>query len=362
MNHGVPIEMEIVMLRASVLFATALSVLVGISVPSAGAETSNSTKGPLPPDTCWGVKVRGGGSALQDAVRDQGPGTTFCIAAGTYTVDSAGLLLEDGDTLDGAGVASPGRPGGAKPIVKIKGAGTSVITGGADVTIKDVNVADSVTNTTCSHMRTCGRLVHPAGHRWTIRRSWLHGADAQCVGSPGRHLLVKNTKISRCGIRFDGLPINGFAGGIKATRGYKIVNSYVHNNNQGIWCDRDCSSAFGAFVVKNNIVTDNCLFGIHYEQTYFDTSTPASAIISGNEAKGNAWCGQKNKSDIGIASAENATITNNQVGATPAHPAKGLGIHAFDRRRGPSTGSATGNFLNGDKIECVSPYVCSNNR
>jgi hypothetical protein len=214
----------------------------------------------------------------------------------------------------------------------------------------------------CRRFGRCGICGYLATSPYSRVRSSLTLGSATIASVATRHLLVKNTKISRCGIRFDGLPINGFAGGIKATRGYKIVNSYVHNNNQGIWCDRDCSSAFGAFVVKNNIVTDNCLFGIHYEQTYFDTSTPASAIISGNEAKGNAWCGQKNKSDIGIASAENATITNNQVGATPAHPAKGLGIHAFDRRRGPSTGSATGNFLNGDTIECVSPYVCSNNR
>jgi hypothetical protein len=342
------------------LIASAAFMVLGATAPSTSLAQTSKTARAVADDSCTGVAVSGGGTALQNAVKSKGRGTTFCVAPGTYTVDAAGLVLENGDTIDGAGVASPGRPGGTRPSVVIKGAGTTVLSGGSNVTIQDVDITDRATNTTCSDAPSCGQMLDP-GDRWTVRRSWLHDADAQCIGSPGPALLVEGSELSGCGTRFDGNKNNGFAAAIKAIQGYTIVDSYVHDNNQGVWCDRDCIDAVVPFTVRNNLIVDNCSFGIHYEYTYFNKSTSASAVIDGNVVKGNAWCKLTNKADIGIVSAQNAKVTNNQVGATPAHPAKGLGIHAFDRGKGAATGSASGNVLNGDTIKCNSPFVCSNN-
>jgi hypothetical protein len=66
-----------------------------------------------------------------------------------------------------------------------------------------------------------------------------------------------------------------------------------------------------------------------------------------------------NKAEIGIVSAENATVRDNVFGATPANPEPGYGFSAFDRGLGASTGSARANVFNGDAIrKCESPYSC----
>jgi hypothetical protein len=48
------------------------------------------------------------------------------------------------------------------------------------------------------------------------------------------------------------------------------------------------------------------------------------------------------KADIGVVSAQNATVTGNTVGATVAHPRSGAGITAFDRGQGRADGIGEG--------------------
>jgi hypothetical protein len=60
-------------------------------------------------------------------------------------------------------------------------------------------------------------------------------------------------------------------------------------------------------------------------------------------------------------SAENATVTNNILGATAAHPGSDVGLIARDRGLGPATGSAQGNQLNGDSIQVDPPFQASGN-
>jgi len=227
------------------------------------------------------------------------------------------------------------------------------ISGGKDVS---TSACDAVT-------ANCGRAVRP-GNGWLIADSRIHGADTQGIGSPGARLVVDNVEIDHNGLKWDGPQNNGIAAGIKGGQGggFTIRNSFVHNNNQGIWCDVDCSSAEMTFIVQNNVVLDNCSFGIHYENTYLNQSTPAEAVISGNTVKGNNWCRLPAKADIGVVSAQNAKVSGNTTGSTPAHPARDIGFIARDRGLGLATGYAINNVLGGDELKVEESFSASNNK
>ena len=113
---------------------------------------------------------------------------------------------------------------------------------------------------------------------------------------------------------------------------------------------------------RNNVVLDNCSFGIHYENTYLNKSTPAEAVISANAVKGNNWCKLPAKADIGIVSAQNAKVFGNTTGSTSAHPARDVGIIARDRGLGPATGHAIANVLGGDELKVEGSFSASNNK
>jgi hypothetical protein len=307
------------------------------------------------------VKVSGGGGALERAVNNRNPGTTFCIRRGKYSVSNRGLKLQDGDVLNGAGRVHPGR-GGRRPRVRIVGRGTDVIFGGDKVRLLDISVTDPAKNSGCSSSTGCGQTVKP-GNNWRIKRVRIHHADAQCIGSAGHSLVILDSEIDHCGNRFDGKNQNGFAGGIKAgvNGAYTIRKSYVHNNNQGVWCDVDCSSQHMPFTVINNRILNNYSFGVHYEHTTMKASTPARAIIKDNVVRGNNWGRFRTKADIGVMSAQNAQVRSNKVGATRAHPRKGNGIVFRNTDgRGSASGTASGNRMGGDSLKgCrLSGVVC----
>jgi len=333
-------------LLGSVIALIAPANAIPVVAPSIGAAA------------CSGTQVSGGGTTLQNAVRRAGAGTTFCVAAGNYTVDSAGLELQSGDKISGAGVGS----------TFIKSTSARQLISGSQsnkVVIQNVDVAggtDKSTSACDASTIECGRAVAP-GDNWLIQHARIHGADSQGIGSPGAALVIDDVELDHNGNKWDGPNNNGFAAGIKGgvRGGFTITNSFVHDNNQGVWCDVDCKNTEMGFIVRNNVILDNCSFGIHYENTYLNKSTPASATISDNVVKGNDWCNLQRKADIGIVSAQGATLTNNDTGATPAHPQADVGITAFNRGLGASTGSAKGNRLNGDALKCDSPFVCPAN-
>ena len=301
---------------------------------------------------CRGVKVAGRRAALETAVNNRGPGTTFCIGKGTYTVSRKGLKLQKGDILDGVGRAHPGTRG-KRPRVRVVGQGTKVISGHDRVTLRDISVTDASNNSGCSSATACGQTVKP-GDGWLISRVRIHHADAQCIGSAGHTLVIVDSELDHCGERFDGKNQNGFAGAIKGgvNGAFTIRKTYVHNNNQGVWCDVDCSSERMAFRVVNNRILNNYSFGVHYEHTTMKSSTPARAIIKGNVVRGNNWGKLPTKADIGIMSAQNAQVRNNKVGASTAHPRKGSGIvFRSTEGRGSASGTAAGNQMGGDSLE-----------
>ncbi len=319
--------------------------------------TEDPSPPPAPPpieDDCIGTEVSPGDD-LEATVENGVAGEVFCIASGTYEVTT--LTMKDDQVLDGAGVVHPGLTQGAdRPTVFIRGSNYTVITGGSGVTLKDVDVTDPSVDTTCDSAPTCGEVISPE-KQWHVLRSRVHHADAQCIGGAAPGMVIEDTELDHCGNRFNGPDNNGFSAAVKSITGYVVKDSYVHDSNQGVWCDHDCSG--DAFVVTNSVVEDNCSFGIHYEYTYLILSTPAAAFITDNIVRGNNWCDLPAKADIGIVSAESATVTNNVLGASPANPEAGYGFTAFDRGLGASTGIASNNKMGGDVIhKCEAPFVC----
>lgn len=334
-------------MSAAIIVLLMSSLLAGLVAEFVSASLREGSR-----STCRGKRVTGGGRALERAVNRKGPGTTFCIGRGTYSVSRQGLKLQDGDRLNGAGRARPS-PRGNRPVVRIVGRGHNVIFGGDRVRLLDISVTDSAGKSGCSSSSSCGQTVKP-GKRWRLRGVRVHHADAQCIGSPGHSLVITKSELDHCGNRFDGQDQNGFAGAIKGgiNGAFTITRSRIHDNNQGVWCDVDCSSRHMPFTVIQNIILDNYSFGIHYEHTTKDPSTPAEAIIRGNDVRGNNWGRFGTKADIGIMSAENALVRNNVVGRTRAHPRRGNGIMFRNTAgRGETTGTAIDNRLKGDSLK-----------
>ena len=310
-----------------------------------------------PIGACEGVDVGGGRDALVEAMMAHRDPTSFCVAPGTYLAEREGFPVQSGDVIHGAGVTNTflssdvaqrvidGRSANGVTIIGVD------ISGGTD---------DGGRSACDANHELCGRAIEP-GNNWTIRNARVHHADTSGISSPGHSLVVDSVEIDHNGLAWNGPENNGISAGIKGGVGgaFVITNSFVHDNNQGIWCDVDCDSLHGGLIVANNRVLDNCSFGIHYEYTYVDPSTPASATIAGNIVKGNNWCDLPNKAQIGIVSAENATVRDNSFGVTTANPEPGYGLSVFDRGPGPPTGVASDNSFGGNEIrECEAPFVC----
>lgn len=310
-----------------------------------------------PIDDCIGVEVNDGGDALVDAMATRSGPTTYCLARGTYTAGVLGFPVESGDVIHGAGVTETFLSSdSAQRVIDGRRADNVTITG-----VDIQGGRDDGGKSACDKIHArCGRGIEP-GDGWTIRNARVHHADASGIASPGHSLVVDNVELDHNGLQWNGPKNNGIAAGIKGGEAgaFIITNSYVHDNNQGIWCDVDCDSLNGGFIVQDNHVLDNCSFGIHYENTYKDPSTPASATITDNVVRGNNWCELPSKAEIGIVSAQNAAVRNNVFGDTLANPAPGYGFTAFDRGLGQATGSARENTFNGDRLrKCESPYSC----
>jgi hypothetical protein len=324
--------------------------------PSPQPSPSPSPTAP-PPSGCSGVAVSPG-EDLQARLNGGPNGQTFCLSAGTYQVPSSGLVPKDGQSIVGAGASATFIDGGSAQVVIDGPSATGVTLRGLDI-----SGGTDVSTTACEGLTAnCGRGVEP-GDGWLIAYSRIHDADSQGIGSPGERLVVDHVELDHNGVKWNGPNNNGFAAGIKGGDGgaFTIRDSHIHDNNQGVWCDVDCSSAAMEFQALNNVIEDNCSFGIHYENTYLVSSTPAAATISGNTVRGNNFCNLPVKADIGIVSAENATVTNNILGATPANPGSDVGLIARDRGLGAATGSAQGNQLNGDSIQVDPPFQASGN-
>ncbi|MBA2312814.1 MAG: right-handed parallel beta-helix repeat-containing protein [Actinobacteria bacterium] len=341
-----------------------LVAIVVLAIPAAGLRLIASLDGdeafvlrPEPVGDCEGVEVEDGGGALVEAMRAHRGRTTFCVGPGNYVAGPKGFPIESSDVVHGVGATKSFLSSDVAQRVIDGRYADDVIIIGVDIS----GGRDAGGKFACEETHAlCGRGLEP-GDSWTILNARIHHAETSGISSPGHSLVLDSVEIDHNGLQWNGPENNGISAAIKGGEGgaFTIRDSYVHDNNQGIWCDVDCDSLNGGFTVENNRVLDNCSFGIHYENTYEDPSTPARAIITGNTLQGNNWCALPGKAQIGIVSAQNATVTDNAFGDGAVDLEPAFGLNVFDRGLGPSTGIASNNNFQGDGIgRCEAPFVC----
>jgi hypothetical protein len=385
------------------------------------------------PGTDGTTSVSGGGTALETELVTQTGPRTFCIAAGTYTAPVGGLSLQDNDVLNGEDQADPIR--GLRPLVEIEPLNSDVKqimdgAGGIDnVTVLDIAVdggedqpdpdaddeeknplpegddGDCTTNEGPGDQDNddCGAGIEP-GHDWVVRRSRVFESETSGIKSPGEDFYMWNTELDTNGQKYNtyddddaetlDVDNNGASAAIKggSSGAFSVEYSFIHDNNQGIWCDVDCENnndtdptVTSGFFVQDNILEDHCSYGIHYENTYEDTGTDAEANIAFNRVTGSDACDiDARKSDIGVVDAIDANVHDNHIGDhtdtsyTPDWPfdwdagppetvthssdATDNGFIALNGGRGDPTDTVFhgDNHLggNGDEADCQDTAVC----
>jgi hypothetical protein len=283
-------------------------------------------------------------------------GTTFCLAAATYNVPN-GVVLQDGDVLQGAG----------RTQTSIKGTGALNILralSGARVAVRSLDISGGTGDASCNP--GCGRAVLGSGTSWTFDDIRCHDNANQCVGGASAAITMRSSECDHNGFgsAFNSDGTTRSAACIKraSTGSGKILvtDSFVHDNYwAGIWCDF-CTS--GAFVVENNVITDNVSKGVSYEVSG-GWSLEDMAIIRNNVIRRNGL-GDSRTVSAGITcnSCAELTITNNTFGGNAGSRAVGL----IDADRG-SWGDlqailVADNQLNGDGVPCAMVGVtCSGN-
>ncbi|HEV8088869.1 MAG TPA: right-handed parallel beta-helix repeat-containing protein [Actinomycetota bacterium] len=226
------------------------------------------------------VDVRPGAN-LQAQISSAGPGTTFQLGAGVYTLDST-VTLVAGQSLVGAGPGVTILDGGGADIVgldssKVSGVaikdmtvrGFSVgINEGDAAVVKDVEAGPNTETgvlVTGDNASISGSSVHDNG-RFGI---YVNGAsDTNIEGNTVAHNHTASA--------WD----NGYAGGIKVINGSRNVviqgNTVTDTQGRGIWTD---GSARGTQIIGNTVLRST-EEGIRLEKSY-DTLVDANTTDTG---------------------------------------------------------------------------------
>ena len=286
---------------------------------------------------CTGVVVKPGAS-IQAAIDRSPPGSTLCLGAGHYATKVT-IKPKNGMSLVGAGKqATFIRTTSAPTVIEARGRN--------GVLLKGFDVSGAVGSRACKP--GCGRGIRP-GIGTVIEDVRSHHNAIAGIGGAGPDLLVRDSELDH-----NGGPsfVGCCAGGIKASKGFRIENSYVHDNaGIGIWCDVGCR--YGSFEVRGNTVVGNTVGGIRYE------ISASRAVISGNTVRGNNTIDKGGHGGIEINSSRNAVVEHNVVSGNSR-----AGIVANGRRDpGLANVAIRSNTLNGDKLTgCGAKVTCTNNR
>ena len=323
------------------------------------AQLPPPTPTPEPEPQCEGVQVAAGAN-LSTVANAQPAGTTFCLAAGTYTITSS-VTGQQGDVFLGAG----------RTKTFLVGDGNTqhlmVSSGGADFEVRSLDISGAVGDTACQP--NCGRAFRATG-TVTLIDIRCHDNMNQCAGGGGGGVIMLDSECDNNGeppFTVDPLgPGNPRSAACikKASTGVDIVevrNSFIHHNGwAGLWCDFCEPSTH--FIIVDNVITDNASRGISWEASG-GYSAADHAIVSGNLIQRNGLLDDRTvSSGITCNSCADITIENNEFGGNANNRAVGL----VDARRAPWGALQNivirNNVLNGDTLPCSTVgTTCTNN-
>jgi hypothetical protein len=258
-------------------------MLVGTVVPFFAADNAAAAQ-------CSGVRVKPGRS-IQRAITRHATGTTFCLAHGSYSVNSA-IQPKDRDTFVGT---SRHRRG---VVVKTRSAEIIFELGGTrGVTFRNFTIKGA-RNACPGH--TCGETGRAIsrGSRVTVSHMHLYNNGLTAIGGTAGHLVVRYSEIDHNGAGMG----DGMSAGIKSTDRLTIFHSHVHHNRgNGVWCDIQC----GDFTVIGSKVNANSGSGI------FDEISQGAAIFHGNAIKRNNRVRDGFRGGLSITNSKNVAAYNN---------------------------------------------------
>ena len=307
---------------------------------------------------CVGVRVAAGAD-LSVVVRSHGGGTTYCLAAGAYTVTQR-VLLDPGDVVSGAGrtatviSAAPGVP---LLFDYYQPDANGVLT----FEHLSMGGANTPREASCNK-GSCGSVM--------LSNVVIHATDVRCFGnattcfSGGSHdLVLTNFECDGNGWHPDALA-NKYQSSacIKMHHGSLTVNdSLFHDNSwDAIWCDH-CDH--GTISIRNSRFVHNGRAGFTWEVSG-DAAPGDHAYLQGNTFLDNGWNpnipnGSGGHAGIIISDSANIEITGNTFHNNLALDQPGSrAVLMYDGPRDPQPMhdiSIHNNTLNNDRIDTYTP-------
>jgi len=249
------------------------------------------------------VAVSPGPSTIQDAIAQHSAGTTYYLAAGTYSIDGS-INPKDNDSFIGA------------PGAIIDGSNTQPVAFG----LNDHAAGVTIEYLTIQHFagpQNNGIVNQGQGAGWTIKYNTIgnnpdtnggangvelgdgdvvsyncftHNAQGgiASVGSTG--FVVDHNEVSHNGEGYEAAHNCGCSSGMKFFTSTKvtITNNWIHDNGApAVWADTNNSF----FLISNNVIENNAVEGIFYEISY-------NAVIRGNLIRHNGISGNAQASDF----------------------------------------------------------------
>jgi hypothetical protein len=331
------------------MLSLVIAPFIVLTLPSLGL-----AYGPVQGQSCSGVNLSPGAD-IQNSVNNHPPGTTFCLAAGTYAQRS--VVPKDNDQFIGAyGAVLDGKN---TTHYAFSGTASGVVIQNLEI----INYAPTAINGVFSDSALHG----DASYGWTVKNNelaynWGAGLDIgshmQVIGNFIHHnsqigidtnfedtvdpsatfvnIVVSSNEIAYNNYRHDFDP-GWESGGTKfwGTSNLQVTNNYVHDNiGPGLWSDTNNIGTTYA----NNDIENNLGGGIAHEVSY-------DAVIQNNFLKNNGgvfiygWLYQPqilmNSSGGAATTGGQIEITGNTVISGPN--GGGIGLEQQDR----STDSAS---------------------
>jgi Right handed beta helix region len=316
---------------------------------------------------CDGVQVRASAS-LSRVMSRHGPGTTYCLAAGTFRVTRT-ITTDVGDRVIGAGRNATFIDGrGLSPTAdSIFGAEARSYFAHLDIFGAPTPAAGSAEQ--CSPRPDCGKAFSLRGSSLTLQSIDCHDNGGNCIGGGGSsNITVDDLNCWHNGSAYSMTSSFRYAACIKRAAAYDtgndttVTNSYIHDNPwAGIWCDH-CKH--GVFRIENNRIIHNGGNGIQWEMSG-GWSLDDEAIIRDNVIRRNNHRGADSwRGGISISSANDIVVASNTFGGN--HVA-GVNIIFADDRDPPQQDSRgvviRDNTMNGDTaVGCsLAGVTCDNN-
>jgi hypothetical protein len=299
--------------------------------PGPGGTPTPDPTPPRAPGKCDGTAVAGGAN-LASVAGQRPAGTTFCIAAGSFSTGT--VRAESGDSFIGAGVS--------KTLITFTGTTGFNLDGTTGVEIAHLS-AGGASGTKESCGKECGRGVHRGVKAHFHDARFHHNAQAG-IGGNLAGAVVERVEIDHNGTSSF---LGCCGGGIKGGTAFTIRDSHVHHNiGNGVWCDAGCFPG-GVFTVSNNRIEYNSKDGVRYENSPKDSSDNPAAHIFGNVVVHNVTGAPSGHSGgIIINSAWNAEVNDNVLGSTGG----GKGIEVGGSRNQPKNINVHHNRMNGDSV------------